>query len=401
MNLPPLQTAQDFEIPFEKLRSYLESENFKGYDPYDTLNSPIKFKYFGKLIPVLALQFQKRNPINIRPLLGVRKEHNPKALGLFLYAYCKLQKHYPQKKYKKQIEELFDLLKNNYSKGYSGYCWGYNFDWASSGKYISAYSPNIVVTAFIAKGIYEYYQLTKNQEALEILKSIGLFILNDLPKTETKEGICISYTTLGVDNCYNASLLAATILAQLYFLTNEEHYKTYALKAVDFVVAKQHEDGHWNYSIDENGKERVQIDFHQGYVIDCIDDVMTYCGIENAAYKIAIEKGTAYYRKHQFFESGQSKWRLPKIYPVEIHNQTQGIISFSKMKKLNPEYLDFSKTIANWTISEMQDKKGFFYYRKLKTYTNKISFMRWGQAWMFVALTELIIKLDKNTEQHA
>jgi hypothetical protein len=71
------------------------------------------------------------------------------------------------------------------------------------------------------------------------------------------------------------------------------------------------------------------------------------------------------------------------------------------MKKLNPEYLNFSKIIANWTITEMQDKKGFFYYRKLKTYTNKISFMRWGQAWMFVALTELMITLDKNTKQHA
>lgn len=401
MNLSPLQTAQDFEIPFEKLRSYIESENFKGYDPYDTLNSPIKFKYFGKLIPVLALQFQKRNPLNIRPLLGIKKEHNPKALGLFLYAYCKLQKHYPQKNYKKQIEELFELLKNNYSKGYSGYCWGYNFDWASSGKYISTYSPNIVVTAFVANGIFEYYQLTKNEEASTILKSIGLFILNDLPKTETPEGICISYTTLGVDNCYNASLLAAKVLAQLYYMTKEEHYETYALKAVDFVVAKQHEDGHWNYSIDDNGKERVQIDFHQGYVIDCIDDVMNYCEVENTRYKIAIEKGTAYYRQNQFFESGQSKWRIPKIYPVEIHNQTQGIITFSKMKKLNPEYLNFSKIIANWTIFEMQDRKGFFYYRKLKTYTNKISFMRWGQAWMFVALTELMITLDKNTKQHA
>lgn len=398
MNLTPLQTAQDFEIPFEKLRSYAESEKFKGYDPYDTLNSPIKFKYFGKLIPVLALQFQKRNPVNIRPLLGIKKQHNPKALGLFLYAYCKLQKQYPEKNYKNQIEELFGLLKNNYSKGYSGYCWGYNFDWASSGKYISAYSPNIVVTAFIAKGIFEYYQLTKSEEAFTILKSISVFILNDLPKTETPEGICISYTTLGVDNCYNASLLAAVVLAQLYYITQEEHYKTYALKAVDFVVAKQHEDGHWNYSIDDNGKERVQIDFHQGYVIDCIDDVITYCNVNTTAYKIAIEKGTAYYRQHQFFESGQSKWRLPKVYPVEIHNQTQGIITFCKMKKLNPEYLNFSKTIANWTITKMQDKKGFFYYRKLKTYTNKISFMRWSQAWMFVALTELMITLDKNTK---
>lgn len=397
MKLNQTNTFHYFETSFEKLRSYIEKENFKGYDPYDTLNSPIKFKYFGKLIPVLALQFQKRNPINIRPLLGVKKAHNPKALGLFLYSYCKLQKSFPDKDYSQQINYLFDTLKSCDSKGFSGYCWGYNFDWASSGKYIKAFSPNIVVTAFIAKGIFEYYQLTKNEEALHILESVSLFILNDLPKTETKDGICISYTTLGIDNCYNASLLAAVVLSQLYSITKNEELKTLAIKAVDFVIAKQHADGHWNYSIDDNGKERTQIDFHQGYVVDCIDDVMKYCSIENEKYSEAVKKGTEYYFKNQFFESGQSKWRLPKIYPVEIHNQTQGIITFVKMSKLNPEYSMFSDTIAKWTIEEMQDKKGFFYYRKLKTYTNKISFMRWSQAWMFVALTELLtsIKTEK------
>ena len=388
-----INNLNKFESALEKVRLYIENENFKGYDPYDTLNSPIKFKYFGKLIPVLALQFQKRNPINIRPLLGIKKEHNPKALGLFLYSYSKLQNNFLDKDYSKQINFLFNHLKNNYSKGYSGYCWGYNFDWASSGKYIKAYSPNIVVTAFIAKGIFEYYQLTKNSEALQILESISLFILKDLPKTETAEGICFSYTTLGIDNCYNASLLAATVLAQLYFITKKEEYKSDALKAVDFVVSKQHADGHWNYSISENGKERTQIDFHQGYVIDCIDDIINYCGIENEKYINAVKIGTVYYRQNQFFENGQSKWRLPKLYPVEIHNQSQGIITLARMRKLNPEYLTFSETIASYTIDNMQDKKGFFYYRILKSHTNKISFMRWSQAWMFLALTELTISL--------
>lgn len=387
-----------FEKSFSQLKTYVEKENFKGYDPYDTLNSPIPFKYFGKLIPVLALQFQKRNPLNIRPLLGIKKEHNPKGLGLFLYAYCKLQKEFPDERQNMQIEYLFSQLKNNYSKGFSGYCWGYNFDWASSGKYIKAYSPNIVVTAFIAKGIFEYYKLTQNKEALEILKSICKFILNDLPKTETQEGLCISYTTLGVDNCYNASLLAAVVLAQVYSLTNEEQFKVVALRAVDFVVCKQHSDGHWNYSIDEQGKERVQIDFHQGYVIDCIDDVMIYCSIENQKYLEAIRKGTDYYYQQQFFENGQSKWRLPKIYPVEIHNQSQGIITFVKQRHVNSKYLKFSQIIAKWTIDEMQSKNGFFYYRKLKSYSNKIPFMRWSQAWMFVALTELIITLKKDKQ---
>ena len=185
--------------------------------------------------------------------------------------------------------------------------------------------------------------------------------------------------------------MAATVLAQLFYLTQKEHYKTFALKAVDFVISKQHTDGHWNYSIDEQGKERVQIDFHQGYVIDCILDVMQYTSIKNEAYTAAIEKGTLYYRKEQFFENGQAKWRLPKIYPVEIHNQSQGIISFSRTSA----HIGFAETITRWTINNMQDKKGFFYYRKLKNYTHKIPYMRWSQAWMFVALTELIISLQE------
>ena len=388
-----------FESALDKLQAYIESEHFKGYDPYDTLNSPIPFKYFGKLIPVLALQFQKRNPLNIRSLLGIKKEHNPKAMGLFLYTYSTLQKNVSDKNYSKQINFLFDYLKTNYSKNYSGYCWGDNFDWASSGKYIKANSPNVVVTAFVAKGIYEYYQLTKSQEALDILESISAFILTNLPITETENGICFSYTTLGIDNCYNASLLAATVLSQLYSITKKEELKQYAIKAVDYVVSKQHTDGHWNYSIDDNGKERTQIDFHQGYVIDCIDDVMKYCSIQNEKYTEAVKKGAVFYRQEQFFENGQAKWRLPKIYPIEIHNQSQGIISFAKMIKFNSEYLKFSETIAQWTIANMQDKKGFFYYRKLKTYTNKIPFMRWSQAWMFLALTELIVTL-KSKNNH-
>ncbi len=392
--MPAQKDLSLYIIGLEKLRHYIEQEGFKGYDPYDTLNSSIKFRYFGKFAAILALQFQKRNPVNIRLLLGIKKEHNPKALGLFLYGYCKLHKQFAEKDYLKQINYLFSELKKNYSQGYSGYCWGYNFDWASSGKYIKRYSPNIVVTTFVAKGIYEYYQLTKDEEALPVLKSIGNFILKDLPRTETKEDICFSYTTLGIDNCYNASLLAATVLAQLYNLTKEETYKDYAIKAVDYVVRKQHADGHWNYSIDEQGKERVQIDFHQGYVIDCITDVMLYTNTKNERYTAAINKGTDYYRREQFFESGQSKWRLPKTYPVEIHNQSQGIITFSKTQ----QHISFAETIAQWTIENMQDKKGFFYYRKLKAYTNKISYMRWSQAWMFVALSELITSLSE--KQH-
>lgn len=382
-----------------KLKNYIEHEQYQGYDPYDTLNSKINFNSLGKWGPVLAIQFQKRNPINIRPLLSVKKDYNPKAIGLLLYGYSLLQKHYPRENYSTETSFLFQYLTDNYNKNFNGYCWGYNFDWASSRKYIKAFSPNIVVTAFIAKGILKYYEATKDEKALKVLESIGDFILKDLPQQESPEGICFSYTTQSVDCCYNASLLAASVLSKLYHLTKQKKYAEYAKRAVDFVISKQHPDGHWNYSLDlVSGKERKQIDFHQGYVIDSILDFIQYCEIADDKYFQTIKRGAYFYRREQFFETGQSKWRLPKIFPIDIHNQSQGIITFSKLSKLNPEYLSFANTIATWTIKNMQNESGYFYYRKLKYFTNKISYMRWSQAWMFVALTEFLTLSDKKKD---
>jgi len=35
----------------------------------------------------------------------------------------------------------------------------------------------------------------------------------------------------------------------------------------------------------------------------------------------------------------------------------------------------------------MWSKKGYFYYQKHRFYTNKISYMRWSQAWMLLAIS--------------
>jgi hypothetical protein len=110
------------------------------------------------------------------------------------------------------------------------------------------------------------------------------------------------------------------------------------------------------------------------------------------SWENSITKGINYYRKEQFFDNGMSKWRLPKIYPVDIHNQSQGIITFSKLRSYHPSYFNFAKTIKEWTIENMQDKTGYFYYRKFRYYYNKIPYMRWSQSWMLLALITLIEK---------
>ena len=105
------------ENAFNKLEYYIDKEKYKGYDPYDILNSNLPFKKLGKWFSAISTQIQKRNPINIRPLLGIKKEINPKAFGLFLQAYSILYQKTNNTKYLNKADYFFKWLSENYSVG--------------------------------------------------------------------------------------------------------------------------------------------------------------------------------------------------------------------------------------------------------------------------------------------
>ena len=83
------------------------------------------------------IQGFKHSPINFRKLLLVPKEHNAKGVALFLLGYCKLYKlaqsgcenFGTKEQLLIKVKEITKLLLSLKSTGYSGACWGYNFDW--------------------------------------------------------------------------------------------------------------------------------------------------------------------------------------------------------------------------------------------------------------------------------
>ncbi len=376
------------EESFLKLESYIKSQNFRGYDPYDILLSRIPIRYLGNWTAVIATQIQKRNPLNLRPILGIKKEINPKAMGILLQAYSIRLKDSPSIEYKRKADYLFKWLKNNYSKGFSGYCWGYNFPWAGPKKYLAPYTPSSVVTAIVCKGIWEYYIATGDIDAANIITSSSNFIRNDLITYSDSSGICMSYTPNQPDICYNASLLAGEVLAMNYAMTSNLEMKDMCSDLVEFVISRQKKDGFWFYSQDIfSGQEKKQIDFHQGYILESLDQIMNLCRIDDPSWIQSIKNGLAYYSTQQFTRDGKSYWRIPKKNPIDIHNQAQGIITLCKLRDYDLDLSNLTFEIANWTINNMQSQKGHFYYQNHKYYTNKISYYRWSQAWMMLALT--------------
>ncbi len=379
-----------YNYSLKTLKRYIKKEGFKGYDPYDTLNSPFLFQKMGNWVTTVAIQIQKRNPLHIRPFLGIRKSYNPKGMGLMLKAYCIQYELHGKNEDLESIKFIFGWLKENTSKGYSGACWGYNFDWANLGGYLKAYTPSVVVTAFVIDGIFEYYKLTNDKEAKDLIVSSADYILKDLPITEFENGLSIAYTHQSTGVCYNASLLGAETLAKVYSITKDESLLETASCAVDYVLSKQKKDGSWFYSYNpELDQERRQIDFHQGFILVSLANYVHYSGQKRSDIEQSISKGLAFYKKEQFSSNGIAKWRIPKQWPIEIHNQAQGIITFALLQNYDASYLDFSTQIAEWTVGHMQDKKGYFYYQFHKNYKIKIPYMRWSQAWMLLALSVL------------
>ncbi len=144
------------------------------------------FHWLGKWGPAVATQIQKRNPINIRPLLGIKKDYNPKGMGLFLKAYCNLYRKTGDQVYLDKAGWIFKWLMAQYSRGYSGMAWGYNFPWASSSEYKEAFLPSVVVTGHVVDGIFAYYELTKDESARQALISAAAYVSGDIPVTNLK-----------------------------------------------------------------------------------------------------------------------------------------------------------------------------------------------------------------------
>src|SRR5699024_304176 len=222
---------------FKRLKTYCEQENFKGWDPYDGLNSkvfqvtPLKHSKFARLA---WIQLFKRSPINLRPLLKVTKGYNPKGIGLFLTGYCNLYKiagsgnttFGSTDELEKKITHLADLLIELQSEGYSGACWGYNFDWqARGGLFFPAGTPNVVATTFATYGLLDAYSILGNKNIKNTTVTAAEFVINDLSRTHKEEGFLFSYAPrFGNNTVYNASLLASKLLARIYSITSEEDY---------------------------------------------------------------------------------------------------------------------------------------------------------------------------------
>lgn len=389
---------------FLKLKTYCESQNFAGWDPYDGLNSkvfqatPLKRWDLARLA---WIQGFKRSPINFRKLLLVPKEHNAKGIGLFLSGYCNIYKAQQetgkeelgtQQEILDKINYLANLLISIQNKDYSGVCWGYNFDWQARRLFLfPKNTPTVVATTFCSIALFEAFEITKENNYLETALSAADFVIKDLNRTPKKTGFLFSYSPQkGNNTVYNASLLGSKLLSYCYRYSKNEVYKTLAKESIIACTEVQKQNGAWLY-----GELPVQnwIDsFHTGYNLDALQSYQDITG--DTTFQPNIKLGFKFYIKNFFLDDGTPKYYHNKTYPIDIHCPTQLFVTLNRLNKFE-QHKELADKVMNWTIRNMQNKKGYFYYQLKKGVSSKISYMRWSNAFMFYAMSYYLLNTNK------
>lgn len=387
---PAMERSQleKFEHCTERLASWVEKRGYKGYDPGDGLTSWLRPLTFGNLFAERVLQQSVwKSPWNIRPLVGVKPLDSTKGRGFMAWGYLLEFKRTGDTALRDKAMACLDWLMANKTPKYPQYCWGNHFDFSSRGGRIPAHEPTIVWSGLIGQAFLEGFEQTGEEKYLRVAESIGEWILK-LPRERTPNGVCLSYHGCFQSSIHNSNLLGAAVLARAGKHIGRAEFLEVARESVRYACHHQLADGAWWYGEEE--KYHWIDNFHTGYNLDSIKRYREATG--DNSFDQNIRQGYDYFVKTFFELSGCPRYYHNQTFPVDIQCASQAIDTLAFFADEHPEGLHLAAKVAEWTMNNLQDPSGYFYYRKYPMIISRTPYFHWGQATMFKALTHLLMK---------
>lgn len=371
-----------------RLLEYCRENDWAGYDPYDALNSrlfaatPLKY---SRVCRIAFTQVLKRLPVNLRPLLLIKKERNPKGIALFVMAFVKLARLglLDREEAIGMAERLVALR----SPDTPYWCWGYSFPWQTRTVLVPRGAPNLVCTTFVANSLLDLHEFDADPRWSAMAVSSAEYILNELYWEDGESVAGFSYPMPGVQSrTHNAAFLGAALLCRVYKLTGDGKFLEPALKAARYAAGRQNKDGSWDYG--EGSTQRWIDNFHTGYNLCALKDICRYADTDE--FEPHIRSGFRFYREHFFTEDFAAKYFHNGTYPIDIHSVAQSIVTLLAFRDLDEDNVRLAHSVFEWTMRHLWSEQGCFFYQVLPHYTNRIAYMRWSQAWMLYTLSTFI-----------
>ncbi|MDD5173250.1 MAG: hypothetical protein PHV48_00235 [Candidatus Omnitrophica bacterium] len=304
--------------------------------------------------------------------------------------YCNMYKLTGDRTNKDKVFSCLEWLMENRAPAHKEHAWGKHFDYAGRSGYYGALEPILIWTALIGHAFLDAYELFNDSGHLAAADSICKWILK-LPRNQTKPGFCMGYHNHDYTaTIHNSNMAGAAILARTAKYNGDQKYSTAAKEAMAYSCSRQLPNGAWFYG--ECPKNHWIDNFHTGYNLDGLKCYISCSG--DKEYESALKKGLCFYEDHFFERNGRPKYYHDRAYPIDIQCASQAIDTLANFAQFDDLALDLALKVAIWTIDNMQDKEGYFYYRQYPLGIKaKTPMLHWGQATMYKALTFLLLKM--------
>ncbi|HEV7905457.1 MAG TPA: hypothetical protein VGO96_16570 [Pyrinomonadaceae bacterium] len=379
----------EIEQAYETLAAWCRARDYAGHDPFDGLNSrlfqstPLRRSRVARLA---WTQLFKRAPFDLRRLARVPAGRNAKGTALFALAALSRYRVTRTSEAEREARELLDALSAAQLAGWSGACWGYNFDWQGRAFFAPQGTPTIVPTAFAVRALVEAAHTFGDAEYVRAARGACEFILRDLKRSEeSADEVCFSYTPSDDTRVFNASLLAGEALASVGGLTKEEALVTLAVRAARYVVRRQQASGAWAYGA--AGFQGWADNFHTAFVLTSLARIMRESAEARDEFASSLGRGYEFWRANFFLADGWPKYYHDRQYPADAHSAGASVVALVELKDQLPDALALAGRVTRWTLENLRDpRRGCFYYQRRRFYTVRTPYMRWTQAWMLYAL---------------
>ena len=369
-------------------------EGLNSYDQWDlwataygVWSKGIYYRYGAKAVfPVIPLALMDWLVPSIRKF--VRPKTNfPIADSHYIMGFLAMYGASNDRKFLEKAKDIAEHLMDTSITGFSGYCWGYPFDWQTKRGLVKSGTPLITTTPYAFYAFNELYESTGESRYLDVVRSIAQFIANDIQDTHVESGSAASYTPYDSSQVINASAYRAACLMTAYKIFGEDRYREIAEKNTNFVVTKQRSNGSWYYS--GNDKKDAFVDhIHTCFVLKGLYQI--YRLTDNTEIFASFKKGFDYYRENLFDHVGVPKTfseaKNKQFKVVELYDYAEAINLFIITESSNANNGMLHRLVSD-LLNGWQTAEGFFVSRISKGgLRNMIPYHRWGQSQIFRSL---------------
>jgi hypothetical protein len=410
-----------------------------GWDPYDALSANwIRALARAPLLRRIAIQSVKRSPLNVRPLLAVKRMRHTKGLALCASAFARVAgaqsdpggahsgsagAQYGTELDPRAADVAVGLANELLDRAITcehGVGWGYDFDVQTRWGCYRRGTPNAVVTSFVAHALLDVAQLQGGDGRFAAAAQQAVDYACAQLAVQRAGETWFAYFAGSQVPIHNANLLVAALIARCADEHGDasEHDDAeaptqpsgssardleLAAGALAYTLRHQQPDGSWRYG-EAPGLQWVD-GFHTAYLLHDLQRWLRHTGeadslghgvddVPGRDIADALHRGLDLYLSRLIDPNGAPRASLAARYPIDIHACATAISALSQLDANDPRATPTALRVLDWTLAHMARSDGQFAFQRHCHHRDSTPYFRWGNAHMLLALADVIAARD-------